>query len=690
MRKKNRHSAPLHPLLCLIAAAALLLTACQEQRHEEKDEYYTALCDTIQQTCLTRPEANLKYIDSLQKHHCITREIAYYFLNITYYSMNRPRVVEYYGRKALATDALYNHWPRAYYICSRNMANMLLTKGDADGSLTYATRAYKKAVADPSPMTRLYAPGLLLFISLSQRSLGQTSESDQNFERCYQTSLEQTRTDTSFNAHNHFAHNTLGILQAQDESNDTAQVRRWIRRTEGAVASLRPTNEVERKMARQTQATLDIHKALMLQAVGQQKEADRTYAHFLTTDYARTAGGLIYQYRYLQRSRQWSRAAALIPAIDSIRGGRLAKLTLQTLKNLHDDYLVYQNAHLYIEAGQKSDSLMRSIEPVIKNQQKSAADELAVIFETQQKEAKIAEQQKVITRQQIIGTGISLLLVIVFLALLALQRQREARRTAAEHRKLQKAYSQLTLANEHAEESSRMKTAFIKQISHEIRTPLNVLSGFTQIITSDDNTYLDEQTRKEAAQQIVDNTHRITELVNKMLELSEASSRTDKDTTERVAAGTIASEAVAASSIPQAHHITFATEIDQTTANTPLDTNRRQAVRALSLLLNNAVKFTQKGSIRLVVGTTANGSQIAFDVEDTGIGIPQHEAEHIFEEFVQLDEYAEGTGIGLTVARTFARKLGGDVTLDTTYTGGARFRLTLPAAPPDANTTDNT
>ncbi len=66
-----------------------------------------------------------------------------------------------------------------------------------------------------------------------------------------------------------------------------------------------------------------------------------------------------------------------------------------------------------------------------------------------------------------------------------------------------------------------------------------------------------------------------------------------------------------------------------------------------------------------------------FIVEDTGIGVPVEEAEHIFDEFVQLNEYYDGTGIGLTVARSLARRLGGDIVLDTTYTGGARFVMTL-------------
>lgn len=65
-------------------------------------------------------------------------------------------------------------------------------------------------------------------------------------------------------------------------------------------------------------------------------------------------------------------------------------------------------------------------------------------------------------------------------------------------------------------------------------------------------------------------------------------------------------------------------------------------------------------------------------IEDTGIGIPADQAENVFNEFVQLNEYIDGTGIGLTIARSLARHMGGDILLDTTYTDGARFVMQLP------------
>jgi signal transduction histidine kinase len=102
----------------------------------------------------------------------------------------------------------------------------------------------------------------------------------------------------------------------------------------------------------------------------------------------------------------------------------------------------------------------------------------------------------------------------------------------------------------------------------------------------------------------------------------------------------------------------------------------RQAVRALTLILDNARKFTKEGRVCLRLEKV--GHKIRFIVEDTGIGVPVADAERIFGEFVQLDAYYEGTGIGLTVARSIARRLGGDIVLDTSYQPGARFVMTLP------------
>ena len=270
-----------------------------------------------------------------------------------------------------------------------------------------------------------------------------------------------------------------------------------------------------------------------------------------------------------------------------------------------------------------------------------------------------------------------------------------------EHRQLQEDYAHLSMMFENmgkgyeealnlydqAMESSRMKTDFIQQISHEIRTPLNILSGFAQVLTS--GMELDEATRQEVTKGIVDNTERITSLVNKMLELAEAGSDNPLERNDQALAIQIAAQATEDSGISQATHLDFDLDITPEAETVMLTTALVPATRVLTLLLDNAMKFTHpaeaaggvdavKEKAHAVLRVTIDDGLVVFTVEDTGIGVPPEESEHIFEEFVQLDKYYDGTGIGLTVARSLAHRLGGDVRLDTDYSSGARFVYTLP------------
>jgi len=246
------------------------------------------------------------------------------------------------------------------------------------------------------------------------------------------------------------------------------------------------------------------------------------------------------------------------------------------------------------------------------------------------------------------------------------------------HMELEETNRRLITATEKAEESSKMKSSFIKQISHEIRTPLNILSGFSQVLTTA-GVELDENEKSKIEQDIIENTNRITSLVNKMLELSDAGSRNVIERNDNVTAVQIAGDAVAATKIADIKGLDFKLSIEPEAENLRVMTNQNSAVRALSLILDNACKFTSKSDdkkVRLCIKTTP--STIELIVEDNGIGVPPEEAERIFDEFVQLDEFYEGTGIGLTIARSLTRRMGGDVTLDTSYSPGARFVLSLP------------
>jgi signal transduction histidine kinase len=219
-----------------------------------------------------------------------------------------------------------------------------------------------------------------------------------------------------------------------------------------------------------------------------------------------------------------------------------------------------------------------------------------------------------------------------------------------------------------------------------VRTPLNVLSGFSQVLAYTD-IEIDKDEMQSIRKKIVENTERITQLVDKMLDLSMINTDADVECNDNITPASIADKAIELSGINKARHLVLEVQEEPEAETTKIRTNQKSAVKALSMLLDNAMKFThplafkgavpnEKARVTIIIGM--NAKEVTFTVEDTGIGIPAYSAEDIFTEFVQLDEYTDGTGIGLSIARSLARHMNGNVELDTSYIGGARFIMTLP------------
>ena len=295
-------------------------------------------------------------------------------------------------------------------------------------------------------------------------------------------------------------------------------------------------------------------------------------------------------------------------------------------------------------------------------------DELNTLFQIDELKT---EQQRTKFRYTLIAASS---IVLALLVLLIFGRRNTIRQ--------KKVNEQLRIANERAIVSSKMKTEFIRNISHEIRTPLNIVSGFTQILTSPDMD-LPAVSKRDIQERVTENTDRITKLVDRMLELSDVNNETLIDRNDQTNALNIVSQAIDYSGITlhtrpgnaDAAVVFNTLDNEEVASSVALLTNSRYAVHALAQLLENAVKFTNEGSITLRM--TSSGTKVCFSVEDTGIGIPADQTEHIFEEFVQLNEFADGAGIGLTVARSIAQRMGGNLWLDTDYTQGSRFVLEL-------------
>lgn len=233
---------------------------------------------------------------------------------------------------------------------------------------------------------------------------------------------------------------------------------------------------------------------------------------------------------------------------------------------------------------------------------------------------------------------------------------------------------QLKIAYERVLESDKMKTDFIQNVSHEVRTPLNIISGFSQVI-SDPEFDADINERREIAKMTQKNTHLITTLIDEMLLLSLNESKDKAQKENQVDINELIRDLLQEAGANLSPQTKLHFESDLPNDFTILS-NEYMLKIIINALLDNAEKNTPEGDITVKVSQSSAG-ELTLIVEDTGCGIPAHEAEHIFERFVKLDTFKEGIGLGLPLCRMLIEKLGGSINLDTTYTNGARFIVKL-------------
>lgn len=275
------------------------------------------------------------------------------------------------------------------------------------------------------------------------------------------------------------------------------------------------------------------------------------------------------------------------------------------------------------------------------------------------------ETQQVKTRQVYIVLGV-IIIALVLMGMLGLYFMNRLRQKNRE----------LALALDHSKESDRMKTAFIQHVSHEIRTPLNIITGFSQIIGNPDY-HLNGEERRNIVNSIETNTREITSFVNELLIFSEVESQNNykledcvnvylfcQGLLERVEAVNNGRLEIAYESQLDDKHIVIS--------------NLKALEGILRPLLSNALKFTEKGSVKLQVRKGEDSSMLDICVTDTGIGIPEDQRDRIFEKFYKVDSFKRGLGLGLPLARSIAQKINGDLMLDDTYKEGTRFILRIP------------
>lgn len=231
--------------------------------------------------------------------------------------------------------------------------------------------------------------------------------------------------------------------------------------------------------------------------------------------------------------------------------------------------------------------------------------------------------------------------------------------------------AELKVLNRKAQESEKMKQAFINSICHEIRTPLNSIVGFSDLIMNED---IDEETRREFPAEIQKSTQLLTGLVNSMLEVANLDVSEDKLPCEPTDIRNICIQEI--EKISPKLGIKYQLDIAEDTLL--ITTNAAYLTMVIEHLLNNANKFTEKGFITLGYKVNHSNDQICISVADSGCGIPKEKQEEVFNRFSKLDTFVPGNGLGLYLCRLIVKRLDGEIKIDPDYTEGTRVIVNLP------------
>jgi len=238
----------------------------------------------------------------------------------------------------------------------------------------------------------------------------------------------------------------------------------------------------------------------------------------------------------------------------------------------------------------------------------------------------------------------------------------------------------LIIARNKAEESDRLKTAFLHNISHEIRTPMNAIVGFSSLLMESDQSL---ETTRSFIETIVQNSNHLLAIMSDIVEISNIEAGNVK-ILKNVVDLNIAIKTVYDIFNLKIREINKSLNIKTTVPNVPVNilTDSTKLYQVLSNLVNNAIKFTESGQIDL--GYSKRNGFIEFFVSDTGIGIPEEQQGRIFERFYQVDysksRFYEGTGLGLSISKAWVELLGGKIWLTSEPGKGSTFYFTIPFA----------
>lgn len=384
---------------------------------------------------------------------------------VSYYRQGQYRMAEICYRKALECEILDEQDQVSYNKSARRLSELLLVRGDYEGSLRVAMPAVQKMEESGIGSDIDYAI-LLNNIGCCQLNLGRDEEANKSFLTARGHYAARWQTDSTSRGFQEAVIGTVYTSQAYINMRRYSESIYWIDRTEMLLGMYRKRPDARSEYFDEYQGRIEIMRAVALQELDKPEEAAEAYKRFLETDYSKTGPGRINANEYLVVAQRYREAAENYRYLDKTLNDWGMGVSLDNIQlYLLPKYQANAKAGRRDSAVVAGTKILAILDSAITEKKNSETAELATLYNTQQQEAEIAEQKASLARMQFIAVGVALLIIIVFLSIFIYHRHRAAKKLQHAHERLEVAHEKLQHAYDRLEETTKAK----ERIESELR-----------------------------------------------------------------------------------------------------------------------------------------------------------------------------------------------------------------------------
>ena len=451
-------------MVCLVAIIAVIVSC---EHNTKTSDFKSEHADSLIFEAGYQKDYDrvLALADSFEQNGSISSMDANRWRGVAYYRQAQYRTSEFYYKKVIDGKIETAQDSMAYVKSARRLSELLLVKGDYEGALRVAMPAVKKLQETGYGSDIDYAI-LLNNIGCCQLNLGHGEEAQESFYSAREHYVNRWSTDSTARGLQEAVIGTVYTSLAYINTRRFDEAVYWIDRTEMLLGLYSEKPDARREYFDEYQGRIEIMRAVAMQGLNRTTEAAKAYKAFLQTEFSKTSTGRIYANDYLMAAGLYTEAAdnyryldqmiedwGLEPSLDNIQLYLLPKLRANVEALRKDSVMAV------------SLQLCNALDSAIVKRKGDDTAELAIIYETQQKEAQIAIQQAEMARQRMISSLIALALVVVFFSIFIFFRYRSAKRLKHAHQRLEEAHEKLQVAYNQLEETTAAK----ERIESELR-----------------------------------------------------------------------------------------------------------------------------------------------------------------------------------------------------------------------------